>query len=139
MDISKEEDTDWQVVSLELSKKLKELGVKQKSIFYWNDSDPSGYFRIEFYEEVCRLPTNCSAFTVGELVEILPTRFLYNDSAEHVYLFIKKYPHEYYISYCDLDDEWFDWNQTKDESLANALAKMLISCIENGLMKVKND
>ena len=29
------EGIEWQVSNLELSKKLKELGVKQESLFYW--------------------------------------------------------------------------------------------------------
>ena len=40
-----------QVTSLELSKQLKELGVKQESLFKWSyyeksDSNPEGYFWI---------------------------------------------------------------------------------------------
>lgn len=69
-----------QVTSLEISKRLKELGVKQKSIFGWynrkkvdgkggefdsweiylND-DPTVEYEIPFY----------SAFTVAELIELL--------------------------------------------------------------------
>lgn len=84
-----------QVCSLELAKKLKELGVKQESLFYWVHDDltrtylatekqlpiiQAGYNRIphqsmaEDYgwrENV----EKCSAFTVAELGEMLP-RFI---------------------------------------------------------------
>lgn len=53
-----------QVCSLELSKRLKELGVKQESLFYWNQGivcDSS--FKV--------IPEACSAFTCGELGELI--------------------------------------------------------------------
>lgn len=70
-----------QVCSLELAKKLKELGVKQESIFYWTRSytRKTGVFQADskyylaysknkkYYAEY-----ECSAFTVAELGELLP-------------------------------------------------------------------
>jgi hypothetical protein len=69
-----------QVCSLELAKRLKELGVKQESYFYWTT--------LEYYVHIPGVqegPTPCvmpgfevdgrnklSAFTVAELGEILP-------------------------------------------------------------------
>src|SRR5271157_5159686 len=56
-----------QVTSLELSKKLKELGIKQHSIFWWNQneiccSEPSENYNGEYW----------SAFTTAELLDLLP-------------------------------------------------------------------
>jgi len=77
-----------QVCSLELSKRLKELGIKQESLFYWIED-------YELYSDEPQLlyapteqfsngngeldwprnnPENChSAFTVAELGELLPS------------------------------------------------------------------
>jgi hypothetical protein len=64
---------EQQVVSLELAKKLKELGVKQESLFYWNRHKSEISWGLS--------QTNCSkishwetisAFTVAELGELLP-------------------------------------------------------------------
>jgi hypothetical protein len=62
-----------QVVSLELARRLKELGVKQESAFYWYDGEmlfsrsPLG--QAHTYNETITF----SAFTVAELGEILPS------------------------------------------------------------------
>lgn len=130
-----------QVCSLELAKKLKELGVKQCSLFWWEEY-PSLInlkyipYRLGMENENIKF---YSAFTVSELGEMLPTKIYWKDeSAEYVYLFIKKYPDEYHISYCDLDDKWFDWFVTKDKKEANARAKILINLIENSLIKIED-
>lgn len=66
-----------QVTSLELSKKLKELGVKQESLFYYQGSKDEiqkekGYsldFKMPYQSQEV---VNISAFTVAELGEMLP-------------------------------------------------------------------
>lgn len=60
---------EHQVVSLELAKKLKELGVKQESLYWWVNRFP---WSIQRHEEGrwSRARTH-SAFTVAELGEIL--------------------------------------------------------------------
>jgi hypothetical protein len=79
-----------QVCSLELAKKIKELGVKQESIFNWGCYEPldrkarerGGYrWRLSFG---LHTPEDCyalteevflySAFTVAELGEVLPVK-----------------------------------------------------------------
>lgn len=67
---------EQQVTSLESSKKLKELGFRQESLFYWC------YFQgqiIVCYWETC-LDKGlgeiiCSAYTASELGELLPKMF----------------------------------------------------------------
>jgi hypothetical protein len=60
-----------QVTNLELSKRLKELGVKQESLFYWKEYD--GRWWLDY----CGKPWDefkdrwASAFTVAELGEII--------------------------------------------------------------------
>lgn len=58
-----------QVVSLDLSKRLKKLGVKQESIFYWDEGDGIED-RLEYSPNKC-IPELYSAFLVGELISIL--------------------------------------------------------------------
>lgn len=72
-----------QVVSLELAKKLKELGVKQESLYYWNYIVSSSYegnddhatrregWKLEMAHWEDEKAQWCSAFTVAELGEIL--------------------------------------------------------------------
>lgn len=71
-----------QVVNLELSKELKELGFKQESIFYWYYCKPD--HEEEYHEEECAwkifysddglMSDKLSAFTASELMELLPQR-----------------------------------------------------------------
>lgn len=70
---------EQQVVSLELAQKMKELGFKQESLFYWNLWNGQGddfLFQIHYNKPVLRgdgvLPKEtCSAYTVAELGEFL--------------------------------------------------------------------
>jgi hypothetical protein len=71
---------EHQVVSLELSKRLKELGVKQKSLWCWanNMSDRGFYLKTgwrilpwDFFITEETNPEIISAFTVTELYKIL--------------------------------------------------------------------
>ncbi len=66
---------EHQVTSLELSKRLKELGVKQENAFYWEYcglKDEGG--EIYYFFQSDQLPNewSYSAFTVRELGEFLP-------------------------------------------------------------------
>lgn len=78
-----------QVTSLELSKKLKDLGVKQESLFYHAKTGYSGDYtfigtpkemswhkELELHDEAGANTTYdlISAFTVAELEEMLPTK-----------------------------------------------------------------
>jgi hypothetical protein len=103
-----------QVCSLELSKKLNELRVKQDSLFYyhsdshkiWTNKHPEGY--------------SYSAFTVAELGELLG-----------YWISTRKLLDNYWRCIChviDYEHEIIDLNE------ANARAKMLIHLIEKGLL-----
>lgn len=65
-----------QVTSLELSKKLKELGVKQESLFYYSRVKHEQEYKLDFGihgpYETKDLDHKISAFTVAELGEMLP-------------------------------------------------------------------
>jgi hypothetical protein len=125
-----------QVCSFELAKRLKELGVKQESFFYWadgsivtgNDIDlllNNGKVRSAGYvnnswpdDDVINL---YSLFTVAELGEMLGSWCVNGKANNGLY-------------WCD-----FDYMETEHKTLeiseANARAKMVIYLIENGLLK----
>lgn len=86
---------EYQVTSIELSKKIRELGVKKESLFYWANykivsnneieflssdknhivltTDVYNYFPDEYINEIY------SAFTASELLEILPFYISYKN------------------------------------------------------------
>lgn len=139
---------EQQVTSLELSKKLKELGVKQESLFYW----------CEWSEEKLKYSRDlgndylisdglkdkgvASAFTVAELGEMLPRvikkKVDDNSSFKNIEKFFlshdentgeghaSSYTFYYY-------GEAFDGFSKADKTEANARAKMLVYLIENKL------
>ncbi len=126
-----------QVTSLELSKKLKELGVKQESLFYWVSHFNGDELVFEndehnFYKSVWK--ERSSAYTVAELGEMLPRG-----------LCTQKAPETYHMQFDS--DAWKDawnikglelgfrelWEETKADTEADARAKCLIYLIENDL------
>lgn len=140
---------EQQVVSLELAKKLKELGVKQESYFHWGKSAFSGVYGItstdsrhlakinEFHDEpgASDYYDLISAFTVAELGEMLPEyiNIPYKNgrkrAQDHWLLFRKGYVRYYANAYCD--SPHFSANTEAD-----ARAKMLIYLIENKLIDI---
>jgi len=113
-----------QVTSLELSKKLKGLGVKQESFIYWTNNRVKRDYREYVLESGTPIITeNCySAFTVAELGLLLPN---------------------YVCTYKD-ENDWFCNPKFKQftnftsgviaDTEANARAKCLIYLIENKLI-----
>lgn len=63
-----------QVCSLELAKKLKELGVKHESLFYWKYSQGRGNDQVVPMERIIESEyfNYYQAYTVAELGEMLP-------------------------------------------------------------------
>jgi hypothetical protein len=109
-----------QVVSLDLAKRLKELGVKQESLFAWVKLPPSekeGYEGEEYglvYEWTMahNAGKECiSAFTVAELGEMLPKRTRS----------IKTHEYEFYCN-----SQVHEWPGQYGDTEADARAKMLI-------------
>ena len=112
---------EQQVCSLELAKWLKELGVKQESTFSWCRGDDAATFGIGYSSVTAQAYVRefYSAFTVAELGEMLPDRYLDE---------IKR-----------LVDRWFfpeeyDVLGNMQFTEADARAKMLIYLLENKLL-----
>lgn len=115
-----------QVVSLELAKKLKELGVKQESLFKYIATFPSGEYRISDRYTETDLSYGAdviSAFTVAELGEILPEGFRIEKFKDNYWCFDKKRRNRMH------------WEISETE--ADARAKCLIYLIENKLINLK--
>lgn len=124
-------ELEKQVSSLELSKTLKTLGVKQESAFYWDTTETCVYPPNRKPENEWRWslgygwPRNegesgrrvISAFTVAELGELLPP-------------YTKSY--RYYGGFdCDLENI----PSQRTDTEADARAAMLIYLIEKGIVK----
>lgn len=141
---------EQQVVSLELSKKLKELGVKQESLFYWvkgievadfpEGDDYESWFserakvitrkRAEsvihikdsgdWDEEDTKSVDYYAAFTVAELGEMIGPKH------GHMPAYNSNWDHGWYTK---------DFSETIHEKTeADARAKILICLIEQGLL-----
>ncbi len=149
---------EQQVTSLEISKRLKELGVKQESWWYWCKNKDGAF--IESWEYKKRNLTtdieHLSAFTVAELGEMLPdyTRKLGNleiGSCKTDHVDMKpnrggRYGSSWWnISYWtwknsftskhkDLYLERDSKHLIQDSTEANARGKMLIYLLENKLI-----
>lgn len=137
-----------QVVSLELSKKLKELGVKQESYFYWyvvNDGDgippevvpqQKQYTKTrigEYKDGSGKWEENYySAYTVAELGEMLPAEIKHNGNNfgfDCGRLDTGKWRMTYTNNKLQEYVEVFD-----EATEADARAKMLIYLLENNLI-----
>lgn len=135
-----------QLCSLELSIKLKEIGIEQTSSFFWISSEnpkrwwlhADNKFAVPFH------PNHVSAFTVAELMYLIPARIDINKNEPFNVFSFALYKSaalniQYIASYrCDTYSE-IDVMQPKlnrhnifDEKLADCLAKTLIWIHENG-------
>ena len=127
-----------QVCSLELAKKLKELGLKQESIFGWLHFNNGESELVHFCDGVLIPPTNYAAFTVAELGEMLPEEIW--DEEDNGFDFLCTYPigAHWACSYrrYNGDSSWSSTYVEKARSEADARAKMLIYLIEQGQITV---
>ena len=136
-----------QVCSLELSQKLKELGVKQESLFWWLDR--GGGFQIQYVEDL----TDCayddekngsrfdwamnymkkfgennylSAFTVAELGEMLP---------ENENIVFMRFPNNHFQNVMQDDKKWGKYSgYAEGNTEADARAKLMVYLLENKLI-----
>lgn len=111
-----------QVVSLDLSKRLKELGVKSPSNFYWDEGDGIED-RLEYSPNHVFLEL-IPAYTVAELGEMLPTLTTSWKSALGNWV-------------CEVPPQMNEENIFADTE-ADARAKMLIYLIENNLLQTNS-
>lgn len=126
------------VTNLEISKKLKELGVKQESQFYWcyEWDDVESQQWIEHNEAEDNII--CSAFLASELGERLPSDIKTGNSHISYYQDDRKGFTKWEISYTpEREDRVIA--VVSDNSLPNAMGKMLIYLLESGLLKPEGE
>jgi len=122
-----------QVCSLELSKKLKELGVRQESYFYWYDDTVAHKMYFAGGGLVGSKPIEkYSAYTASELGEMLPMEVFKNDIC--FALASWKIPKGWRIFYGGND---FCLHGETEEKESDARAKMIIYLIESNLLSPK--
>lgn len=131
-----------QVCSLDLAKRLKELGVKQESLFHHVSYLNLGVEERDIYsdEKVTsagkdgwQLTSIYSAFTVAELGEMLPEQIYVNNIWYFSRQFIRKGSvRGYIIQYASNAGTIFG-NQNENTE-ADARAKMLVYLLENHLL-----
>lgn len=124
-----------QVCSLELAIKLKELGFKQDSLFWWIDDYKGDRKNCELiYNENKKKKSEvidfvCSAFTVAELGVILPYDCLYCKRYTTITVDPDSDKLEYYECFGGLTKERFS-----AKTMVDCMAKMLIYLKENNLI-----
>lgn len=109
-----------QCCSLELAQRLKELGVPQETLHYWIWGHTTPIPFIDTIEPWSPPFESCSAYTVGELGEII-------GEACHSWNCNSQW-------HCSKDVPL--GRVTSDETEADARAKMLIYLLEKGLLKL---
>lgn len=139
---------EQQLVSLYLSRKLKDLGVKQDSAFYWYSnpyafSEKSRWSISYGKREPVGVENETSAFTVGELGILLPTGVIEKRKGNDTHKDAIDVSWE-----TNLCPKWGkndmkfclylagDMHYVKSDKEADARAMLLIWLIENGLYVV---
>ncbi len=129
---------EQQVVSLTLAQKLKELGVKQESLYYhWYS--PVGWSIVDRVFKLTNTGVmQCpSAFTVAELGEMLPNKIEKKDNKFWLYHWKSK-DSDYSTCYGTFNSKGLDLFHTEDaDTEADARAKILIYLLENSLLENK--
>ena len=131
---------EYQVCSLELAKKLKELGVKQESLFWWFESKDKKETLLCFdaklpNEYIYDFEKNYSAYTCSELGEMLPdavASYRYRtepDEDPNIWACIK---------YVEGEHSKYDW-VCHAPTEADARAKMLIYLLENKFLTLPQE
>jgi hypothetical protein len=121
---------EQQVCSLELAQKLKKLGVKQESLYYWSDHTiPATLWNEGAINKMADdFSLLDSAFTVAELGLLLPygsKSFVGSTSGEKC---------NWTTEWHGANKDWAEGNMKFADTEADARAKMLCYLLENKLI-----
>lgn len=126
-------DISQQVTNQELSAKLKALGVKQESFWYW--TGPKN--RIDIYQSKLGHEHACSAFSVAELGIALPEDTPSDKTACWMQVTEDGDGDCFWDRFCERDD-FTPHLILEGKNEADKRALMLIYCIENKLIDVSS-
>jgi hypothetical protein len=121
-----------QVVSLELAQRLKDLGVKQESYFFWYGGKVLR--KNQLTQELRRFAPPVSAFTVAELGEGMNAELTDANESDSFTLKISNAIDFWCVSFGNDDHDITP--QFESTKLADALAEMLIYLRENNLLEL---
>lgn len=142
---------EQQVVSLELARKFKELGVKQESVCYWRQFQLDSEFdnqiiwdvdtEMSYRSTISNVLQSIAAYTVAELGEMLPAKLELTTppmpfpKTEQTTLMFGRYGSDGYweVTYVGVESENI-YAEQKAATEADARAKMLIYLLENNLI-----
>lgn len=154
-----------QVCSIELAKKLKELGIMEESLFYWSYgcvTENSQWLICQkdsdfFYQDYDKDNDIFHAYNVSELAEKLPNRIVINtdspfnsfrlrieksfvvENEDLKIIYIANYRCD--STECEGENAWMERtlleHNVNDENMSNCLAKLLIKLIEYKIINNK--
>lgn len=119
-----------QLTSLDLSRRLKELGVEQESLWYWREIPGQALHCDIYWPARENMLPYISAYSVAELGEMLPIYIEQDDKAFE--LETVKDSYGWSIGYLN---KWSVLNRLHEVNEADARAKMLIHLLESGLIQ----
>lgn len=121
---------DMNVTNLEDSRFFSEKGIPQESKYFWNCPPLSESF-LSNKPELKSIQCTYSAFTLDEILEILPIRV-----NNYYWLQIHKIRKAWAIGYMHEDRKQFEHAEI-ESFLLQAASKMLIYILENNLFEVR--
>ncbi len=121
-----------QVVSLKLSKRLKELGVRAKCLFFYNAANNLQFVADNDGMEIIHSEYT-SAFTVAELGEMLPPSVVVDGKTVCIRHCKQSASKQYGLYGVNLESTLIPIEMLVAPTEANARAKMLIYLLENKL------
>lgn len=126
---------EQQITSLELSKRMKELGAPQESYFFWlinkfDGNDIKLWNKDKLNNSNVSTPFVYSAYTIAELGEMLPKAFDNDDF--HINLGIE-FEQVWTVSYFNIHDG-INYHNVEADTEANARALAWIHLKEKGLI-----
>lgn len=128
---------EQQVCSLEISKRLKELGVKQESLFVHTRMRTTDPYQVTTLSEAGEwkyydFENTYSAFTVAELGEMLPDSISFEEKLYVINIY--KLGNEWIVEFEDNENELKTHTSYQADTEADARGKMLIYLFENNLI-----
>jgi len=122
-----------QVCSLELAQKMKELGFKQQSIFWWSRENLAHTFKLSSFARNIEKPEDgfkISAYSVAELGEMLPEDYLVWKNGKDDWFYAKRTDRR--TNENDEEEELWEIQSIGQElTQADAGAQLLIYLKEN--------